>query len=84
VEKPKTNPPSDLAVIGRYIFTPEIFQCLESVKKGVGGEIQLTDAIKGLLAYESVIGKVISGDRYDIGKLDEYVQLMNILSKDNN
>ena len=83
VEKPKTNPPSNLAVVGRYIFTPEIFQSLATVKKGVGGEIQLTDAIKGLLASESVFGKVISGNRYDIGKLDEYVQLMNILSKDN-
>ncbi|MFF2448551.1 UTP--glucose-1-phosphate uridylyltransferase [Neobacillus sp. NPDC058068] len=83
VEKPINNPPSNLAVVGRYIFTPEIFQSLDTVKKGVGGEIQLTDAIKGLLASESVFGKVISGDRYDIGKLAEYVQLMNILSRDN-
>lgn len=80
VEKPKTNPPSDLAVIGRYIFTPEIFGCLEDIEKGVDGEIQLTDAINGLLATQTVYGKIISGDRYDIGKLEEYVELMRILS----
>lgn len=81
VEKPKTDPPSDMAVIGRYIFTPEIFRCLEDVKEGVDREIQLTDAIKDLLALQTVYGKIISGDRYDIGKLEEYVELMRIMSK---
>ncbi|MFC4799950.1 UTP--glucose-1-phosphate uridylyltransferase [Neobacillus sp. GCM10023253] len=81
VEKPKTDPPSDMAVIGRYIFTPEIFKCLEEIKAGVDGEIQLTDAIKTLLGTESIYGKIISGDRYDIGVLDEYVELMKIMSK---
>lgn len=83
VEKPKIDPPSDLAVIGRYIFTPEIFGCIEDAKPGVGGEIQLTDAIKGLLSIQSVYGKSLSGDRYDIGKLEQYVELMGRLSKKN-
>lgn len=81
VEKPKTDTPSDLAVIGRYIFTPEIFQCLEDAKEGFDGEMQLTDAINSLLAIQSIYGKIISGDRYDIGNLDEYIELMKIMSK---
>lgn len=81
IEKPKTNPPSNLAVIGRYIFTPEIFQCLENLKPGADDEIQLTDAIKGLLVKQTVYGKVLTGDRYDIGKLEEYVKLMIKMSK---
>jgi UTP--glucose-1-phosphate uridylyltransferase len=81
VEKPKTNPPSDLAVIGRYIFTPGIFEYLEYTKEDVDGEIQLTDAIKGLLEIQSIYGKIVSGDRYDIGNLEEYVELMKIMSK---
>ncbi|MBS4213305.1 UTP--glucose-1-phosphate uridylyltransferase [Neobacillus rhizophilus] len=81
VEKPKTDPPSDMAVIGRYIFTPEIFKCLEDITEGVDGEIQLTDAIKNLLGTQSIYGKIISGDRYDIGILEEYVELMKIMSK---
>ncbi|MDP4106549.1 MAG: UTP--glucose-1-phosphate uridylyltransferase [Bacillota bacterium] len=81
VEKPKSNPPSDMAVIGRYIFTPEIFRCLEDTNEGVDEEIQLTDAIKGLVEKQSVYGKIISGDRYDIGILRDYIELMNIMSK---
>lgn len=82
VEKPKSDPPSDMAVIGRYIFTPEIFQYLEGLKEGVNGEIQLTDAIKGLLEKQPVYGKIISGDRYDIGILKEYIELMKIMSNE--
>jgi UTP--glucose-1-phosphate uridylyltransferase len=81
VEKPTKNPPSDLAVIGRYIFTPTIFECLEGLKEGVDGELQLTDAIKCLLGIETVYGNVVSGDRYDLGNLEEYVELMKIMSK---
>ena len=51
VEKPKSNPPSNLAVIGRYVLPPRIFELLEQVKPGVGGEIQLTDAL-AMLAQE--------------------------------
>jgi len=81
VEKPKENPPSDLAVIGRYIFTPTIFECLENLDVGVDGELQLTDAIKILLGIEPIYGKIISGDRYDIGKFEEYVELMKIMGE---
>ncbi|MBT2655047.1 UTP--glucose-1-phosphate uridylyltransferase [Bacillus sp. ISL-18] len=82
VEKPKQNPPSDLAVIGRYIFTPAIFQCLEELREGVDGEFQLTDAIKSLLEMEPVYGKIVSGDRYDLGKLGDYIELMKIMSRE--
>jgi len=81
VEKPKQDPPSDLAVIGRYILTPTIFQCIEDLTEGVDGELQLTDAIKFLLRIEPIYGKIVSGDRYDIGNLEEYVELMKIMSK---
>lgn len=83
VEKPKTSFPSDMAVIGRYVFTPEIFQFLWKINQGVNGEIQLTDAIKELITIQSVYGTIISGDRYDIGKLEEYVELMNVVVKEN-
>lgn len=67
VEKPKENPPSNLAIIGRYILTPEIFGCIERTKRGSGGEIQLTDAIKGLLKVQDVFAYEFEGDRYDAG-----------------
>ncbi|MCA1031203.1 UTP--glucose-1-phosphate uridylyltransferase [Bacillus timonensis] len=77
VEKPTTDPGSNLAVIGRYIFTPTIFTYLNSIEPGVGGEYQLTDAIKCLFEKEKVYGKIVNGKRYDIGKEDEYIQLVN-------
>jgi UTP--glucose-1-phosphate uridylyltransferase len=67
VEKPKENAPSNLAIIGRYILTPEIFGCIETTKRGSGGEIQLTDAIKGLLKEQDVFACEFEGDRYDAG-----------------
>ncbi|UCG68580.1 MAG: UTP--glucose-1-phosphate uridylyltransferase GalU [Thermoplasmata archaeon] len=72
IEKPsKEEAPSNIATIGRYVFTPGIFECLENTGPGVGGEIQLTDAIKGLLSSEKVYAYKFSGSRYDIGsKLD--------------
>jgi len=76
VEKPKKNPPSDLAVIGRYIFTPAIFSYLNKLEPGVGGEYQLTDAIKELLGAEKCYGKEIEGKRYDIGSVKEYLELI--------
>jgi UTP--glucose-1-phosphate uridylyltransferase len=79
VEKPKSDPPSDMAVMGRYIFTPEIFPCLEHINEGVKGEIQLTETIKDLLEKQPVYRKIISGDRYDIGILKEYIELMKII-----
>ena len=72
VEKPSAeDAQSNLAVIGRYVFTSEIFDALELVKPGKGGEIQLTDAIKGLLADQVVYGWTFREGRFDVGnKLD--------------
>lgn len=68
VEKPSPeNAPSELAVIGRYILTPDIFEVLGSLPPGRGGEIQLTDAIKVLAERRPVYGMVFEGKRYDAG-----------------
>ncbi len=67
VEKPKQDPPSTLAVIGRYVLPPRIFELLEQVKPGVGGEIQLTDALAMLAREQGLLGYRFEGDRYDAG-----------------
>lgn len=68
VEKPKPeDAPSDLAIIGRYLLTPEIFDILEDLEPGVGGEIQLTDAIDKLNKTQRVFAKEFKGERYDVG-----------------
>lgn len=68
VEKPKVEEaPSQLAVLGRYVLTPEIFDLLETQGKGAGGEIQLTDAIKRLLDRQAVYAYDFEGNRYDVG-----------------
>lgn len=68
VEKPKPEEaPSNLAVVGRYILTPAIFEKIEKTSKGAGGEIQLTDAISDLLADETVLAFEFEGTRYDCG-----------------
>lgn len=68
VEKPKpSEAPSQNAIIGRYILTPGIFRCLEQLKPGAGGELQLTDGIKALLATEKVYGFTYEGKRHDAG-----------------
>jgi len=74
VEKPKVNPPSDLAVIGRYVLPPSIFEILESVRPGVGGEIQLTDALAVLASREGLLGYRFEGDRYDAGDRFGYLK----------
>ena len=75
VEKPApAEAPSNLAVMGRYVFTPEIFGTLEKVRPGVGGEIQLTDAIGLLLEQQTVYGYIFSEGRYDIGKKLDYLR----------
>jgi UTP--glucose-1-phosphate uridylyltransferase len=75
VEKPQpAEAPSTLAVMGRYVFTPEIFDALERVAPGVGGEIQLTDAIALLLVDQAVYGYTFSDGRYDIGKKLDYLR----------
>ncbi len=68
VEKPKPeDAPSDLAIIGRYLLTPQIFDLLEKQEPGVGGEIQLTDAIDALNKTQRVFAKEFKGDRFDVG-----------------
>jgi UTP--glucose-1-phosphate uridylyltransferase len=68
VEKPKPEvAPSRNAIIGRYILTPRVFDLLEKTPLGAGGELQLTDGIKGLLAHEKVYGYSFEGTRYDAG-----------------
>ena len=68
VEKPQPiDAPSTLGVIGRYVFNPEIFDCLEKIKPGKGGEIQLTDAIQMLLSQQSIFAYQFEGKRYDCG-----------------
>ncbi|BAU48590.1 UTP-glucose-1-phosphate uridylyltransferase [Sulfurifustis variabilis] len=75
VEKPSPDAaPSDLAVVGRYILTPRIFDLLEKVPRGAGGEIQLTDAIAALLAEEQVIAYEFVGKRFDCGSKMGYLQ----------
>ncbi len=68
IEKPAlAEAPSELAILGRYIITPDIFEILENTPPGKGGEIQLTDALKTLLDKRAVYGYDFEGKRYDIG-----------------
>jgi UTP--glucose-1-phosphate uridylyltransferase len=68
VEKPKpSEAPSDLAIIGRYVLTPKIFDKLEQTQRGAGGEIQLTDAIQALMEEQEVFAYEFEGTRYDAG-----------------
>lgn len=68
IEKPKVEEaPTNLAIIGRYILTPDVFRILEKQKAGAGGEIQLTDALRELLKRRSIYGFPIRGIRYDAG-----------------
>jgi UTP--glucose-1-phosphate uridylyltransferase len=75
VEKPEPEEaPSNLASIGRYVLTPEIFDAIRTIGPGVGGEIQLTDAIRTLIKTQAVYGYVFEGVRYDIGKKIDYLR----------
>jgi UTP--glucose-1-phosphate uridylyltransferase len=90
VEKPKLGTaPSNLAIIGRYVFTPEIFMFLEKQKIGAGGEIQLTDAIQKLNQIQRVFAFEFEGKRYDVGEKLGFIEttiefaLQNLEIKDN-
>lgn len=75
VEKPQPeNAPSTLGVVGRYILTPKIFEHLENVRPGAGGEIQLTDGIASLLQEERALAYEFSGTRYDCGTKIGYLK----------
>lgn len=67
VEKPKSDPPSRLAVIGRYVLPARVFDYLRELEPGVGGEIQLTDALSLLAQREGLVGYRFEGKRYDAG-----------------
>jgi UTP--glucose-1-phosphate uridylyltransferase len=75
VEKPRpAEAPSTLAVVGRYLLTPEVYRCLETTGRGAGGEIQLTDGIAALLATETVLAYAFEGKRYDCGSKLGYLE----------
>ena len=75
VEKPDpAEAPSNLAVMGRYVLTPEIFDVLDQVKPGKGGEIQLTDAIKMLMGSQTVYGYTFREGRFDVGNKLDYLR----------
>lgn len=75
VEKPApADAPSNLAVMGRYVFTPRIFDALGEISPGVGGEIQLTDAIELLLQSEEVHGWIFTEGRFDVGRKIDYLR----------
>ena len=68
VEKPRAeDAPSNLAVIGRYLLTPTVFETLSEIKAGAGGELQLTDGLRALLQKEKIYGYVFEGKRHDTG-----------------
>ena len=75
VEKPSpSHAPSDIAIIGRYILTADIFAVLDHVQPGKGGEIQLTDALAGLLQRRPIYGYLFAGKRYDAGDKVGYLK----------
>lgn len=74
VEKPKIGEaPSRLAIVGRYVLLPEIFDHLESLEPGVGGEIQLTDALQGLAENNKLLAVKLRGQRFDAGDWVDYL-----------
>ncbi|GAA3632678.1 UTP--glucose-1-phosphate uridylyltransferase GalU [Lactobacillus hamsteri] len=75
VEKPEIeDAPSDYAIIGRYLLTPEIFNILENTKPGRGGEVQLTDAIDTMNKTQRVFAHVFTGQRFDVGNKEGYLE----------
>ena len=75
IEKPKREEaPSDLGILGRYILTPEIFDCIARTKPGVGNEIQLTDALRILSKEDAVYAYEFYGRRYDLGNKMEWLK----------
>ncbi len=78
VEKPSTDEaPSNLAIIGRYILTPDIFDILSNTNPGVGGEIQITDALMQQAKEGCVLGYKFKGRRFDCGSMEGYVEATN-------
>ena len=82
IEKPKSNAPSNLAVVGRYVLSNKIFEYLRNLKPSVGGEVQLTDAIKLMLKNEKVMGYLYEGIKFDCGSRHGYVNAIGYLAKE--
>jgi UTP--glucose-1-phosphate uridylyltransferase len=75
IEKPSIKEaPSNLAIAGRYILTPEIFKALDKTERGKGNEIQLTDALRILMKHENIIAYTIEGKRHDIGNQLDFIK----------
>jgi UTP--glucose-1-phosphate uridylyltransferase len=74
VEKPKENPPSNLAIMGRYVLEPDIFKILARTKPGAGGEIQLTDALRVQADKKPLVGYEFDGKVYDVGSKLGFLQ----------
>jgi UTP--glucose-1-phosphate uridylyltransferase len=74
IEKPKSHPPSQYAIIGRYILPPDIFPILQKTGRGAAGEIQLTDALRQLVQQGDFYGYVFDGKRYDAGEKIGYLK----------
>ncbi len=82
VEKPESqDAPSNLAIIGRYILIPEIFDVLKTTKPGKGGEIQITDALLELANHGKVLAYKFKGKRFDCGSVDGFVEATNYFYK---
>lgn len=81
IEKPKSNAPSNLAVVGRYILSSKIFKYLKNLEPSVGGEVQLTDAIRLMLKDEKVMGYLYEGTKFDCGSRHGYVNAIKHLAK---
>ncbi|MEQ7803155.1 UTP--glucose-1-phosphate uridylyltransferase [Priestia megaterium] len=85
VEKPEVGTaPSNLAIMGRYVFTPEIFKFLEEQEVGAGGEIQLTDAIQKLNEFQRVFAYDFEGTRYDVGEKLGFIKTTIEFALENN
>jgi UTP--glucose-1-phosphate uridylyltransferase len=82
IEKPKSNAPSNLAVVGRYVLSSKIFKYLKNLEPSVGGEVQLTDAIKLMLNDEKVMGYLYEGTKFDCGSRNGYVNAIKHLAKE--
>ena len=82
IEKPKSNAPSNLAVVGRYVLSSKIFKYLKNLKPSVGGEVQLTDAIKLMLNDENIVGYLYEGKKFDCGSRHGYVNAIQYLAKE--
>jgi UTP--glucose-1-phosphate uridylyltransferase len=81
IEKPsKAEAPSNMAIIGRYILTPEIFDILKNIEPGQNKEIQLTDALNVLAKKGKVIAYKFDGRRFDCGSISGYIEAVNFFA----